>query len=75
MCIPGCGDTGKSQSIRALSKYFVITKRMQMMQKLAPTAIAAAEIGGMTIHSFLGKQRNSRQPQIIKPGDSKLEKE
>ena len=46
-----------------------------MMRKLAPTGIAAAEIGGMTIHSFLGEQRNSKQPVIIKPDDSKLEKE
>ncbi|CAF4848503.1 unnamed protein product [Rotaria sp. Silwood1] len=75
MCIPGCGGTGKSQLIRALSKYFLITKRIQMMRKLAPTGIAAAEIGGMTIHSFLGEQRNSEKPRTIKPGDSKLEKE
>jgi len=75
MCIPGCGGTGKSQLIRALSKYFLITKRMQMMRKLAPTGIAATEIDGMTIHSFLGEQRNSGKPRTIKPGDSKLEKE
>ena len=31
MCIPGCGGTGKSQLIRALSQYFFITKRMQTM--------------------------------------------
>ena len=75
MCIPGCGGTGKSQLIRAITKYFLITKRMQMMRKLAPTGIAAAEIDGMTIHSFLGEQRNSGKPRTIKPGDSKLEKE
>ncbi|CAF4982555.1 unnamed protein product [Rotaria sp. Silwood1] len=75
MCIPGCGGTGKSQLIRALTKYFLITKRMQMMRKLAPTGIAAAEIDGMTIHSFLGEQRNSGKSRTIKPGDSKLEKE
>ncbi|CAF1347250.1 unnamed protein product [Rotaria sp. Silwood1] len=75
MCIPGCGGTGKSQLIRALSKYFLIMKRMQMMRKLAPTGIAAAEIGGMTIHSFLGEQRNSGKLRTVKPGDSKLEKE
>ena len=75
MCIPGCGGTGKSQLIRALTKYFLITKRMQMMRKLAPTGIAAAEIDGMTIHSFLGEQRNTCKPRTIKPGDSKLEKE
>ncbi|CAF4317774.1 unnamed protein product, partial [Adineta steineri] len=73
MCIPGCGGTGKSQLIRAVTKYFLITKRMQMMRKLAPTGIAAAEIGGITIHSFLGEQRNSGKPRTIKPGDTKLE--
>ncbi|CAM4986460.1 unnamed protein product, partial [Rotaria socialis] len=75
MCIPGCGGTGKSQLIRALTKYFFITKRTQMMRKLAPTGIAAAEIDGMTIHSFLGEQRNSGKARTIKPGDSKIEKE
>ena len=75
MCIPGCGGTGKSQLIRALTKYFVVTKRIQMLRKLAPTGIAAAEIDGMTIHSFLGEQRHSRKPRIIKSGDSKLDKE
>jgi len=75
MCIPGCGGTGKSQLIRALTKYFLITKRMQMMRKLAPTGIAAAEIDGMTIHSFLGEQRNSGKSRTIRPGDLKLEKE
>ncbi|CAF1228971.1 unnamed protein product [Rotaria sp. Silwood1] len=75
MCIPGCGDTGKLQLIHALSKYFLITKRMQMTRKLAPTGIAAAEIGGMTNHSFLDEQRNSGKSRAIKSGDSKLEKE
>ncbi|CAF3997270.1 unnamed protein product [Rotaria sordida] len=45
-----------------------------MMRKLAPTGIAAAEIDGMTIHSFLGEQHNSRKPHTIKASDSKLEK-
>jgi ATP-dependent DNA helicase PIF1 len=75
MCIPGCGGTGKSQLIRAITKYFFVTTRLQMMRKLAPTGIAAAEIDGMTIHSFLGEQRNSGKARTIKPGDSKLEKE
>jgi ATP-dependent DNA helicase PIF1 len=75
MCIPDCGGTGKSQLIRALTKYFLITKRMQMMRKLAPTGLAAAEIDGMTVHSFLGEQRNSGKPRTIKLGDAKLEKE
>lgn len=75
MCIPGCGGTGKSQLIRALSKYFLVTNRIQKMRKLAPTGIAAAEIGGMTIHSFLGEQRNSGKPRQIRVGDLKIEKE
>ena len=75
MCTPGCGGTGKSQLIRALSKYFFIAKRMQTIRKLAPTGIAAAEIDGMTIHSFLGEQRHSGKLRTIKPGDSKLEQE
>ncbi|CAF2613480.1 unnamed protein product [Rotaria sp. Silwood2] len=45
------------------------------MRKLASTGIAAAEVGSMTIHSFLGEQRNSGKPRTIKPGDLKLEKE
>lgn len=75
MCIPGCGGTGKSQLIRALSKYFSVTDRIQKMRKLAPTGIAAAEIGGMTIHSFLGGQRSSGKQRVIKAGDLKIEKE
>ncbi|CAF4961669.1 unnamed protein product [Rotaria socialis] len=75
MCVPGCGGTGKSQLMRALTKYFLVTKTTQMVRKLAPTGIAAAEIGGMAIHSFLGEQRNSSKPRTIKAGDLKLEKE
>lgn len=75
MCVPGCGGTGKSQLIRAITKYFSVTNRLQKMRKVAPTGIAAAEIEGMTIHSFLGEQRNSGKPRNIKPGDAKLEKE
>ncbi|CAF3917434.1 unnamed protein product [Rotaria sordida] len=48
---------------------------MQMMRKLVPTGIAAAEIDRMTIHSFLGEQRNSGKPRTIKLDDSKLENE
>jgi ATP-dependent exoDNAse (exonuclease V) alpha subunit len=48
-----------------------------MLRKLAPTSIAAAEIDGLTIHSFLGESRKSskRQKRIFRPGDTKLENE
>ncbi|CAF4345383.1 unnamed protein product, partial [Rotaria magnacalcarata] len=59
MCVPGCGGTGKSQLIRAITQYFQLTKRGKMLRKLAPTSIAAAEIDGLTIHSFLGESRKS----------------
>ncbi|CAF4961691.1 unnamed protein product, partial [Rotaria magnacalcarata] len=48
MCVPGCGGTGKSQLIRAITQYFQLTKRGKMLRKLAPTSIAAAEIDGLT---------------------------
>ncbi|CAF4989670.1 unnamed protein product, partial [Rotaria magnacalcarata] len=32
MCIPGCGGTGKSQLIRAFTKYSLVTKRTQMQR-------------------------------------------
>lgn len=76
MCVPGCGGTGKSQLIRAITKYFEVTKRLKMLRKLAPTSIAAAEIDGLTIHSFLGERyKGCRKPRVrtFKPGDMKLE--
>ncbi|CAF4180729.1 unnamed protein product, partial [Rotaria sp. Silwood2] len=44
-------------------------------QLIPPTGIAAAEIDDITIHSFLGEQRNPGKARTIKPGDLKLEKE
>lgn len=76
MCVPGCGGTGKSQLIRAITKYFEVTKRLKMLRKLAPTSIAAAEIDGLTIHSFLGENRKAPRKQRLrnfKPADAKLE--
>ncbi|CAF3843918.1 unnamed protein product [Rotaria sordida] len=68
MCIPGCGGTEKSHLIRAITKYFQVTKRGKMLRKLAPTSIAPAEIDGLTIHSFLGAPilvfRNTLRTQI-----------
>jgi hypothetical protein len=77
MCVPGCGGTGKSQLIRAITAYFAETKRARKLRKLAPTSVAAAEIDGMTIHSFLGEGRNTKTNpnpnRMSRPGQSKLE--
>ena len=75
MCVPGCGGTGKSQLIRAITAYFTQTNRAQKLRKLAPTSVAAAEIEGMTIHSFLGEGRNrkTRSTNTNRPGQTKLE--
>ncbi|CAF3948297.1 unnamed protein product [Rotaria magnacalcarata] len=78
MCVAGCGGTGKSQLIRAITNYFQMTKRGTMLRKVAPTSIAAAEIDGLTIHSFLGESRKSskrRQNRTFRPGGTKLENE
>ncbi|CAF4434020.1 unnamed protein product [Rotaria magnacalcarata] len=78
MCVSGCGGTGKSQLIRAITQYFQLTKRGKMLRKLAPTSIAAAEIDGLTIHSFLGESRKSskkKQTRTFRSGDTKLENE
>ncbi|CAF1269302.1 unnamed protein product [Rotaria sordida] len=65
MCIPGCGGTEKSHLIRAITKYFQVTKRGKMLRKLAPTSIAPAEIDGLTIHSFLGYRATRLDPSAI----------
>ncbi|CAF1475487.1 unnamed protein product [Adineta steineri] len=65
MCVPGCGGTGKSQLIRAVTAYFTETNRALKLRKLAPTSVAAAEIEGMTIHSFLGEGRNRKRNQKL----------
>ena len=78
MCVPGCGGIGKSQLIRAITNYFQLTKRGQMLRKLAPTSMAAAEIDGLTIHSFLGANRKTSRKtttETFRPGDIKLENE
>ncbi|CAM4767450.1 unnamed protein product [Rotaria magnacalcarata] len=75
MCVPCCGGTGKSKLIRAITKYFQLTKRDKMLRKLAPTSIAAAEIDGLTIHSFLGESRKNskkKQTRTFRPGDTNL---
>ena len=76
MCVPGCGGTGKSQLIRAITAYFTETNRACKLRKLAPTSVAAAEeIEGMTIHSFLGGWRNRKHKSNImdRSGETKIE--
>ena len=77
MCVPGCGGTGKSQLIRAITAYFTETNRAHKLRKLAPTSVAAAEIDGMTIRSFLGDRRNRKaKPKGMdraRPGQTVLE--
>lgn len=75
MCVPGCGGTGKSQLIRCITAYFSQTNRVHKLRKLAPTSVAATEIDGMTIHSFLGDGRNRKRKEqaTSRPGHSTLE--
>lgn len=75
MCVPGCGGTGKSQLIRAITTYFTETNRAHKLRKLAPTSVAAAEIEGMTVHSFLGDGRHQKIKSKIlnRPGQIALE--
>lgn len=77
MCVPGCGGTGKSQLIRAITAYFTETNRACKLRKLAPTSVAAAEIEGMTIHSFLGAwgNRKNKSNTSNRPGETKIENE
>lgn len=51
MVVSGCGGTGKSQIINALTYYFQSTKRSEMLGKFAPTAKAAWLIKGVTVQS------------------------
>ena len=76
MCVPGCGGTGKSQLIRAITAYFTETNRARKLRKLAPTSVAAAEIDGMTVHSFLGEGTNKKKSKRTnRAGQTKLENE
>jgi hypothetical protein len=77
MCVPGSGGTEKSQLIGALTQFFALTKRSHRLRKLAPTAIAATNIGGMTIHSFLKDTRKvlSKKKRVLTPGDSSIKNE
>ena len=76
MCVPGCGGTGKSRSIRATTRYSEVTARLNIFRKLAPTSVPVAEIDRLTIHSFLGENHKipKKYPsKIFRPVDNKLE--
>lgn len=57
--VTGRAGTGKSTLLKALRDHFV-----DRMVVLAPTGLAAINIGGQTIHSFFGFP-----PRLIQPGD------
>ncbi|CAF1332330.1 unnamed protein product [Didymodactylos carnosus] len=74
MYVPGASGTGKSQLISAATRYFVLTKRSHKLRKLTPTAIAATNINGMTMHSFLKDSRRvSKTKRQSAPGNSSVE--
>ena len=54
MYLGGMAGTGKSQVIKAVTKYFNSLRIGATLALLAPTGSAAALIGGSTYHSFLG---------------------
>ena len=55
MCVPASAGTGKSHLNKALTEYFKITDRLSILRKLAPTSVAANEMGegGLTMQSFI----------------------
>ncbi|CAF1518482.1 unnamed protein product [Rotaria sordida] len=76
MCVPGSGGTGKLQLISALTRYFSLTKSSHKLRKLAPTAITATNICGVTIHSFLKDSRKiSKGKQVLTPENISIQNE
>ena len=75
MCVPGCGGTGKSQLIRAITIYCTETNRARKLRKLAPTSVSVVEVDGMTIHSFLGEEKNKEKAKHTnRAGQTKVRK-
>jgi ATP-dependent exoDNAse (exonuclease V) alpha subunit len=74
MCIPAPAGTGKSHLNKALTEYFNVTDRLSMLRKLAPTSVAANEMGqgGLTMQSFLHCRFQTKMSQNRK---SKIEME
>ncbi|CAF1372861.1 unnamed protein product [Didymodactylos carnosus] len=73
MCIPGTSGSGKSHLIQAIITYFKLTNRERALRKLAPTAVAASNIDGQTIHSFLVPVQDVHES--VRLGDSKVERD
>lgn len=54
ICITGPGGVGKSHTLRVLYEALTLENSPDSVFVVAPTGIAALNVGGCTIHSFLG---------------------
>lgn len=54
LLILGCGGTGKSFLIKTMEEYIKTSQKNKKMYLCSTTGISAYNIGGMTIHSFMG---------------------
>lgn len=54
LLILGCGGTGKSFLIKTMEEYIKTNHQNKKMYLSSTTGISAYNIGGMTIHSFMG---------------------
>ncbi len=62
MYLGGMAGTGKSQVLKAVTKFFEDIGQSGQIVLLAPTGSAAAQIGGSTYHSYLGfNDKNTQQ--------------
>ncbi len=63
MYLGGMAGTGKSQVLKAVTKFFEDIGQSGQIVLLAPTGSAAALIGGSTYHSYLGIMENRKLSQ------------
>ncbi len=63
MYLGGMAGTGKSQVLKAVTKFFEDIGQSGQIVLLAPTGSAAALIGGSTYHSYLGISDNRKLSQ------------
>ncbi|KAJ3559086.1 hypothetical protein NM688_g551 [Phlebia brevispora] len=66
MYLGGIGGTGKSQVIKAVTKFLGVRGEEYRQQLCAPTGSAASIIGGSTYHSILGISRDERASSVTK---------